>query len=264
VGLMGQGLASFIVPPQSAVTVQIEPDYFQFYARREGAEWASGETPSAGYEEHLWSNGEFVTIGTARKFGTTAVVLEAWDRPPDQPDALWQHVAEVSLKPGGPLEVFSWNDDSSVVVVPIDEGWVRLRVLWAGLVAGRYEGMDDDGTSDEHLMLQAWGAQPSPSAVIRWWSGWVLPPPSDMSRDGRRQVEGLEAVLDRRSTLRTLTDPMTFRHPGPMPGGGKWVHAVLFDPASRMWWVDGTDIRRTLREITQEEAEQLMSGNAAP
>jgi hypothetical protein len=59
---------------------------------------------------------------------------------------------------------------------------------------------------------------------------------------------------------------MTFRHPGPMPGGGEnsWVHAVLFDPASQTWWVDGTDIRRTLREITQEEAEQLMSGNAAP
>jgi hypothetical protein len=51
-----------------------------------------------------------------------------------------------------------------------------------------------------------------------------------------------------------------------MPGGGKnsWVHAVMFDPASQTWWVDGTDIRRTLREITQEEAEQLMSGNAAP
>jgi hypothetical protein len=224
-----------VVPPPSAVIVQIEPDYFQFYARRAGAVWGSDETPDAGFEEHLWSNGDFVYIGTARKFGTTTVVVEVWDTPPDQPDDRWQHVAEVSLKPGGPLEVFSWNDDTPVVVVPIDEGWVRLRVLWAGLVAGRFEGMDDDGTSDEHIVFQAWGAHPSPSAVVRWWSGWVLPSPSEMSRDGRRQVEGLEAVLDRRSTLRTLTDPMTFRHPGPMPGGGKnsWVHAVLSIPRLR-------------------------------
>jgi len=248
------------------VTGQIEPDYFQFYARRAHAEWASAQTPSAGYEAHLWSNGEFVTIGTARKFGTTAVAVEVWDTPPDQPDERWQHVAEVSLEPGGPLEIFSWGDETPAVVVPIDEGWVRLRVLWAGLVAGRYEGMDDGGTSEEHLMLQVWGTPPAPPVVVRWWSGWVLPPPSRMSRDGRRQVEGLEAVLDRLSTLRTMTDPVTFRHSGPMPGGGKnsSVHAVLFDPGSETWWVDGTDIRRTLREVTQEEAEQLMSGDAAP
>jgi hypothetical protein len=83
---------------------------------------------------------------------------------------------------------------------------------------------------------------------------------------GRRQVEGLEAVLDRLGTLRTMTDPTTFRHPGPMPGGGanSFVHAVLFDPASQTWWVDGTDIRRTFREVSQEEAERLMSIEEGP
>jgi hypothetical protein len=219
------------------VTAQVEPDYFQFYARRANAAWASDPATDAGYEAHLWSSGGFVTIGTARKFGTTAVAVEVWDTPPNKPDDQWQHVAEVSLEPGGPLEVFGWGNDDPAVVVPIHEGWVRLRVLWAGLVAGRYEGMDDDGNSQEHLMFQVWGAPPSPSAVVRWWSRWVLPPPSDMSRDGRRQVEGLEAVLDQLARLRTMTDPMTFRHPGPMPGGGgkSFVHAVLFDPVSETW-----------------------------
>jgi hypothetical protein len=150
--------------------------------------------------------------------------------------------------------------------VPIDEGWVRLRVLWAGLVAGRFEGMDEDGNSEEQLMFQVWAAPSSPSAVVRWWSEWVLPPPSDLSPDGRRQIEGLEAVLDRLNRLRTLTYRMTFRHSGPMPGGGQTssVYAVLFDPESETWWVDGSDIRRTLREITQEEAQDLMSRDPAP
>lgn len=246
------------------MTAQIDPDYFQFYARRANSGWAGDQTPSAGYEAHLWSNGAFVTIGTARKFGTTAVVVEVWDTPPDQPDEHWQHVAEVSLEPGGPLEILSWGAETPAVAVPIDEGWARLRVLWAGLVAGRYEGVDEDGNSDEHLTLQVWGAPPSPPAVVRWWSKWILPPPSAVSPDGRQQVEGLEAVLDRLSGLRTL-GRMTFPYPA-MPGGGEnsGVYAVLFDPVSETWWVDGSDIRRTLREVTQEEAQELMSPDAAP
>jgi hypothetical protein len=79
----------FRVPPRSIVTTEVEPDYFQFYARRANAEWASDKTTEAGYEAHLWSNGGFVTIGTARKFGTTAVTVEVWDRPPNQPDEQW-------------------------------------------------------------------------------------------------------------------------------------------------------------------------------
>lgn len=247
------------------MTAQIEPDYFQFYARRASAEWASDQTTSTGHEARLWTNGEFVTIGTARKFGTTTVAVEVWDTPPDPPAEHWQHVAEVSLGPGGSLEIFSWGDETPAVVVPISEGWVRLRVLWGGLVAGRFEGMDDDGTSDEHCALQVWGMSPSPPAVARWWSEWVLPPPSSTSRDGRRQVEGLEQVLDRLVDLRTMTDPATSNF-GPMPGGGEnsSAHAVLFDPGAETWWVDGYDIRRTLREITREEAQKLMSRESTP
>ena len=252
------------MPPRSVVTTEVEPDYFQFYARRANAEWASDKTTEAGYEAHLWSNSGFVTIGTARKFGTTAVAVEVWDMRPDEPGERWQHVAEVSLEPGDSLEILSWGDETPAIVVPIDEGWARLRVLWRGLVAGRFEGLNEGGSSDEHLTFQVWGAPPSPPTVVRWWSEWVLPPPSDVSPDGRRQVEGLEPVLERLSRLRTL-DRVAFPYPA-MPGGGEnsRVHAVLFDPESETWWVDGSDIRRTLREITQEEAQDLMSRDPAP
>lgn len=58
---------------------------------------------------------------------------------------------------------------------------------------------------------------------------------------------------------------MTFPYPA-MPGGGEMssVYAVLFDPQSETWWVDGSDIRRTLREITQEEALDLVSRDPPP
>ena len=154
------------------MTAQVEPDYFQFYARRASAEWASAERTRSDLAPHLWSNGDFVVIGTARKFGPTAVAVEVLDTPPDEPDEQWQHVAEVSLERGGPLEVLSWEPDTPVAVVPIDEGSVRLRVLWAGLVENRYEGLDDDGESDEHVLFQVWPATHSPSSVVRWWSGW--------------------------------------------------------------------------------------------
>ena len=105
----------------------VEPDYFQFYARRAGAEWASDQTTSTGYEEHLWTNGKFVTIGMARKFGTTRVDVEVWSAAPGEPPDEWQHVAEISLLPGGPLELFSWGDDRPVLVISIDDGPVRVR-----------------------------------------------------------------------------------------------------------------------------------------
>jgi hypothetical protein len=48
------------MPRRSVVTAEIEPDYFQFYARRAGAAWVSDQTTDAGYEAHMWSNGEFL------------------------------------------------------------------------------------------------------------------------------------------------------------------------------------------------------------
>jgi hypothetical protein len=43
--------------------------------------------------------------------------------------------------------IFGWGDETPTVLVPIDEGWVRRRVLRTDLVAGRYEGVDETGTA---------------------------------------------------------------------------------------------------------------------
>ena len=243
----------------------VEPDYFQFYAMRSGAEWASDRVPSAGYEAHLWSDGAFVYIGTARKFGSTSVAVEVWERrPPADIAPEWQHVAEVSLEAGGDLEVCSWDPDPRAAVISIDEGPQRLRVHWTGLAADRFEGLDEQGNSDERLLLQLWPAVVGPAWVIRWWPEWELPPLADMSADGRRQVEGLEAVLERLPSLEVIKSVWGSRPPNvlPMPGGreNSSIGAVLHDPVEKSWWVDGYDVRRTLREVTEDEARAVIAG----
>ena len=150
----------------------VEPDYFQFYARREGAEWLAGATHEV-YRNRLWTDGGFVVVSTLRKFGTTRITVEVLAGEPKLPGDEWQHVAEVSLDAGGPLEVLSWPGDQeprSTHEIPACP--VRLRVLWGGLVAGQFEGMDDEGDSDEHLALQIWPAQTAPPAVLRAWDSW--------------------------------------------------------------------------------------------
>lgn len=244
----------------------VEPDYFQFYARRSGHDWASDRVTSAGYEAHLWSDGGFVYVGTARKYGTTPVVVKAWDRrPPEDLSQSWQHIAEVSLGPGGDLEIYDWDAEIPRAVVATDPAAQRLRVHWAGLVADRFEGLDDLGNSDERLLVQLWPEPTKPSQVVRWWPAWELPALSDRSPDGRRQAEGLEAVIERLPMLQPLTSGVLPHGRIPMPGGRKQssVLAVLFDPAETSWWVDGYDVRRTLREVTKEEAEAMIAQASA-
>lgn len=149
----------------------VEPDYFQFYARRGEAEVP--QLSAEDYRDRLWSDGRFVVIGTHRKFGTTALSVEVADAEPAPPAEDWQHVAEVSLAGEGPLEVLSWPGD----VPPrssheLPTGPVRLRVQWAGLVPGLGEGMDARGRSEEHLALVLWSAPVTPPAVLRRWDGW--------------------------------------------------------------------------------------------
>lgn len=236
----------------------VEPDFGQFYMRRSGAEWASDQVPSVGYERSLWTNGSFVYVGTDRKWGSTHVRVEVLDGPPmPLPGAQWQHVAETSLDPGGDLEVFDWPGDAPNATVPIDPGSVRVRVHWTGLVPDRFEGMDDDCHSDESLLMEIWPEPPAETTVIRWWEQWVLPALTDRSPDGRRQTEGLEAVLERWGALEVIC---RLEHPYPrMPGGGEYssVNSVVIDRADGTWWADGYDVRRTLREITKEEADDL-------
>lgn len=234
-------------------------DYFQFYAMRSGSPWAADQVPSQGYEECLWSDGAFVYIGTSRKFGETKVRIEVRRvLPEDEPSADWQHVAEVSLDAGGDFEVYGWGDDTPVATVPVDRSPLRLRVCWRGLVPGRFEGLDDEGESDEELLFQLWPAEPAGSQVTRWWEERVLPAPTERSPDGRRQIEGLERVMERWVQM-TLVGTPSYPYP-PMPGGGEYstIHSVLTDPSDGSWWVDGYDVRRTLREVSEEEAQRLL------
>lgn len=237
----------------------VDVDYGQFYAMRSGGSWASDQVPSQGYEEHLWSDGAFVYIGTTRRYGATRVRVEVLDGPPiAEPSDDWQHVAEVSLDHGGDLELYSWGGDTPAVTVPVERGPLRLRVCWRGLVPDRIEGLDEDGDSDEELLFQLWPAEPEEPRVTRWWTERVLPAPTDLSPDGRRQVEGLEKVMERAARL-TMVGSLTYPYP-PMPGGGEHSHvvSVLTDPIESSWWVDGYDVRRTLREVSEEEAQRFL------
>ena len=150
----------------------VEPDYFQFYARRVGSPWLADVTNQT-YRNRLWTDGGLVVISTLRKFGTTPVTIEVVEDEPEPPSEEWQHVAEVSLDGGGPLEILSWPGDQeprSTHVIPA--GSVRLRVHWGGLVPDVWEGMDDQGNSAEHFALVVWPAAIAPFAVLREWASW--------------------------------------------------------------------------------------------
>lgn len=238
--------------------VVVDADYSQFYARRVGAEWASDRVSDLGYEERLWSNGSFVYVGTHRQFGPTHVAVEVLDAgPPDEPDARWQHVAEVSLDGGGDLEIHGW-DSGAQLIVPINSGPVRLRVHWTGL---EREGVEysEENPDAQQLLLQAWPARPSGSQVIRWWKAWLLPARSATSPDGLRQIEGYDAMAPKTAGLTHVADLLGSGVMQRMPGGGEHsqVYAVLFDPVDRSWWVDGHDVRRTLREVSEADAARL-------
>lgn len=150
----------------------VEPDYFQFYAKREGAEWLSDVTDDV-YRDHLWTDGGFVVISTVRKFGTTPITLDVVAGAPGPPGDEWQQVVEVSLEAGGRLEILSWpGDQEPRSIHDVPAGPVRLRVQWAGLVPDRFEGMDDDGNSEEHIAFVVWPAPVTPPSVLRVWSFW--------------------------------------------------------------------------------------------
>lgn len=152
------------------IELVVEPDFGQFYLCRSGAQWASDAVTSEGCVRSLWSNGSFVYVGTDRKFGSTPLRIELLDgSPAGPPDSSCQHIAEISLDPGGKLEVYDWNGGTPNVVVAIDPGSVRLRMHWTGLITDRFEGMDDP------LGRPATGRlTPGPSSAhAGWWPRFV-------------------------------------------------------------------------------------------
>ena len=247
-----------MVPVRSR-EVEVDVDYGQFYLCRSGAAWASDRVTTNGYERHLWTNGSFVYVGTTKKFGPMPVRVDVLDHPAADPERSWQHVVEVSLDEGRELEIYNWGDNDPVATIDIGPGPVRLRVSWRGLVAGLFEGMDEHGNSTEELLVQVWPAPPTAAAVLRCWEGRALPEPTDTSPQGLRQIEGYEAMLP---VLADMETRARLAHPYPqMPGGGEGssVVSVLSNPDDGSWWVDGYDVRRTLREVNHEDAMRLLA-----
>jgi len=201
-------------------------------------------------------------VGTLKKFFTTPLRVEVHDTEPDPPGDEWQHVAEVSLTGDGAVEVLSWPGDLAFSV-PTPAGSLRLRVMWAGLEPGLSEGLPEEGPSKEHLELQLWPAPPAERNVLRWWSEWKLPPPSGTAPDGRRQIEGVDEVM-RYVTPDLRLVPVSFVRTGtipapPLPGGPSgYCVAIWGDPRDGTWWVDGDDVRRTLRVATEDEVRNLV------
>lgn len=153
----------------------VEPDYFQFYLRRATAPWAADRVTAVGYAQRLWTNGAFVYVGTHRKYGATPVGIAVRTSKPDRPDEAWQHVVEVSLDAGEPsLEIFNWDTvaDAPAAVVPVQASPLRLRASWAGLVRSRFEGLGNNGNSEERLLLELWPEPPTDDLVVRSWPHW--------------------------------------------------------------------------------------------
>jgi hypothetical protein len=168
-------------------------------------------------------------------------------------------VVEESPAPGGDLEIFDWDGDGPVVTVPISPDAVRLRVAWSGLLEeNRFEGLDEDGNSDETLLVQVWPQKQDGPVVLRCWPPLSLPAPSDRSVDGRRQFEGLEVVM---TALERLDLVYRFSHPYPgLPGSSQdhnSSYALYRDRRDGSFWADGYDIRRTLREVSESEATEM-------
>lgn len=242
----------------------VEPDYFQFYLTTRAARHASAEVTGSGYEAHLEATAPgFVYVGTLKKFSTTPVAVEVHDAEPDPAAHKWQHVVEVSFTGDGILEVLSWPNVVAFSVRTPD-GPLRLRAMWAGLEPGLVEGLpDDDRPSEEHLQLQMWPAAAADRKVLRWWPQWELPPQSTTAPDGRRQIEGVDEVVRHIASGLRLA-PMGF---GPgldapaLPGGGSGRCVGIWgDPGEGTWWVDGYDIRRTMRTASADEVRDLLRG----
>jgi hypothetical protein len=241
----------------------VEPDYFQFYLKASNADHASDQVTGEGYETHLEAPSPgFVYVGTLKKFLTTPVRVEVHDTEPVLPGTEWQHVAEVSLTSDGVIDVLSWPGDVAFSI-PTPDGSLRLRVMWAGLEPGLSEGIPEEGPGREHLELQLWPAPRAGPKVLRWWSEWKLPPISEKAPDGRRQIEGVDEVVRYvRSDLRLVPVSFVMRgaEPAPPLPGGLSGHCVQIwgDPRDGTWWVDGYDVRRTLRVATEDEVRNLV------
>lgn len=238
----------------------VEPDYFQFYLRTGSGEHASDLVTEDGFEAHLEAASRgFVYVGTLKKFFPTPVRVEVHDAEPEAPSSDWQHVAEVSIVGDGVLDVLSWSDETALSV-PTPTGPLRVRAMWAGLEEGLFEGLPEGRPSSERLVFQVWPAASAGSNVLRWWPEWHLRAASPKAPDGRPQIEGTDEVLRRiLAGLRIVPVEFDRGSSPPLPGGQSgYIYTIFGDPEDGAWWVDGHDVRRTMRPATLEEVRELV------
>ena len=160
----------------------------------------------------------------------------------------------------GVLEILSWPGEVAFSVRTAT-GPLRLRAMWAGLEPGLAEGLPEGRPSAEHLEFQIWPAPSADRAVLRWWPEWDLPPPSAAAPDGRRQIEGVDEVVRLlQGGLRRVPVDFGWGSDAPvLPGGTSGsCHAIWGDPDEATWWVDGYDVRRTMRTATADEVRDLV------
>jgi hypothetical protein len=240
----------------------VEPDYAQFYLKTGTGDYASDRVTGPGYEVHLEASAPgFVYVGTLKKFYSTPVTLEVHDGAPEPPTDEWQHIVEVPVTGDGVLEVLSWGSNEAAMTISTPVGPLRLRAMWTGLVPGLAEGLPEEGNSDERLVFQLWPAPKADRKVVLCWPEWDLPGPTSVAPDGRRQIEGVDEVVAQLKGL--IAVPVTFGlAPGrsrPLPGGTSgYLSGIWGDVRDSTWWVDGYDIRRTLRVASPEEVRELL------
>ena len=246
-------------------------DYFQFYLHGRGDVFdesgdAIGDDET---EAHLIGADDGATVYTLGHYGPTPIRVEAWSEAPANPiEDHWEHVVEVSFATDGMLRVVSWPDEIALEV-PVPSGGVRARVHWDGLTedADRMnsgaddpddEDDDDEEVRSEHLLVQVWPAPERPHQVLRWWSGWVLPPASSATAEGRRQLEGNEQVVATYSRFLRIPVELSEDDQSHPPAGLRFVSRLAYDSDEGTWWLEGYHHRIALVELTESEARDLI------
>ncbi|GAA1139065.1 hypothetical protein GCM10009630_42540 [Kribbella jejuensis] len=125
------------------------------------------------------ASGVGISLHFARRSGGSAVRIVLLDAVPEDADAVWEDVVEVSIvvPPGAEVGWSSWAGMGGILpgVAP---GSYRVRVSARGRDAGRDAG-SADGVLDWYL-VELWPAVPAPDAIVRvgskdaeyWHRGW--------------------------------------------------------------------------------------------